>query len=110
MSVPGASAEDFPPEDAQVDLREGDSGGGVVAEDGGVKLAAGGGGRLVAGLAEDFAQHGIGEGIRFHAAGRGDEQGAVNIEDDGAEAWPGRGCGLQRGEQEMELIRERGGR
>ena len=38
-------SEDFPPEDAEVDFRELDSGGGMVAEHGGVKLAAGRGGR-----------------------------------------------------------------
>ena len=67
-------------------------------------VSAGEGGefhRRIRSIAQDFPQHGIGEGIRPDAAGRGDEQGAVDVEDDGAE--PGRGgLRLKGGKQEME--------
>ena len=77
------------------------TGGGLMAEDCGVKVGAGRKRRRVAELAEDVAQHGIGEGIGFHTAGRGDEQGAVNVEDDRAEGCGRSGGGLKRREEKV---------
>ena len=60
-------------------------GGGVVAGDGVMQCGGGGAGWLMAGGEDDFAEEWVDQRGRLDAPGWGDQEGAVDIEDVGAE-------------------------